>query len=313
MANVSPFSCPGGCACRRSCGELYCSERCRDAHAARCHDCLCVGAVGEAEALTDPLVRFKVVAVQSNEILLLAAEVVVAVLRGGDSSFRGFVQEPWDAVVLRAAALRGEAPADGAKDLAESLRDICAEAAPLLSAALASRGFGAREAARVDARWLARIIGMFEQNNVGVRRYHPLNDECRPCGVHLPVGGASALEGTALYATICCANHACDQSCDILYALPDEPDGDPDAATAPFGAPLEATLVARRAVKAGDELTIAYIETDAPRDARREALADYGFNCACARCEANDSESEWEDDDDDEATAASAGEPNGAQ
>ena len=94
--------------------------------------------------------------------------------------------------------------------------------------------------------------------------------------------GMPPLEGTALYSTICCANHACDQSCDVLYAAPSEPGGEPGPGR--FGAPLRASLVARRAVAAGDELTIAYVDTDAPWQERRAALADYGFLCRCSRC-----------------------------
>ena len=42
-----------------------------------------------------------------------------------------------------------------------------------------------------------------------------------------------------------------------------------------------------RAVRAGEELTIAYIETDAPRSSRRAKLASgYHFDCGCARCSA---------------------------
>ncbi|KAH8055848.1 SET domain-containing protein [Aureococcus anophagefferens] len=296
--------------CADGCGELYCSAACRDAHRRRCHRALCVGPVAEADAAADPLVRYKILATESNEILFLAADVVAAAL------------------------------ADGA-------------------AAAAFLPF-----TRVTPEWLARIVGTFEQNNVGVRLRHPLDDDdddeaeddddddddeaeaedggavahaasledvdrlaaapgavavvkfsaawCAPCRAMAPVfaalaealpearfvavdvdelalagcpppddgdgddgatadtddgdgtddGGGGAygmppLEGTALYSTICCANHACDQSCDVLYAAPSEPGG--ELGPGRFGAPLRASLVARRAVAAGDELTIAYM------------------------------------------------------
>ena len=70
----------GVSACARDCGELYCSEACRDAAWAGGHCHLCVGHVSEAEAADHPMVRFKVNAASSNEILLLAGAVVADML-----------------------------------------------------------------------------------------------------------------------------------------------------------------------------------------------------------------------------------------
>ena len=50
-------------------------------------------------------------------------------------------------------------------------------------------------------------------------------------------------------------------------------------------------IVTTRAVRAGEELTIAYIETDAPRSSRRAKLASgYHFECGCARCSTESAE-----------------------
>ncbi|KAH8061895.1 SET domain-containing protein [Aureococcus anophagefferens] len=263
-----------------------------------------------------------------------------------------------------AALVCGECLAflDLGRDLLEA---VAAGASPRVAAdAAVARGGGP-----VTPEWLARIVGTFEQNNVGVRLRHPLDDDdddeaeddddddddedeaedgapwrgrpdaaarfeagalptfvllrdgdelarvegaderrCArssrrwlpaaddgdaddarrptPTTATAPTTAAAAprhaaLEGTALYSTICCANHACDQSCDVLYAAPSEPGGEPGPGR--FGAPLRASLVARRAVAAGDELTIAYVDTDAPWQERR-ALADSRFLCRCSRC-----------------------------
>ena len=102
---------PEGVCCHAQCGELYCSTRCRDEHVRRGHGCLCVGHITEQTASTDPLFQYKVLAAQSNEILLLAAEVAVLWLGRGDEAFTSFVREPWDAVITKAASLRGEADA----------------------------------------------------------------------------------------------------------------------------------------------------------------------------------------------------------
>ncbi|KAH8082923.1 SET domain-containing protein [Aureococcus anophagefferens] len=389
--------------CADGCGELYCSAACRDAHRRRCHRALCVGPVAEADAAADPLVRYKILATESNEILFLAADVVAAALADGAAAaaFLPFTRAlgPSSPTPRRS----GDDARDGAL-LGEALRRLCGDAAPLLRDALAARGFANAADVVVTPEWLARIVGTFEQNNVGVRLRHPLDDDdddeaeddddddddedeaedggavaraasledvdrlaaapgavavvkfsaawCAPCRAMAPAfaalaealpearfvavdvdevpdaaarfeagalptsrsraarrrttatptttltadtddgdgtddGGGGAygmppLEGTALYSTICCANHACDQSCDVLYAAPSEPGG--ELGPGRFGAPLRASLVARRAVAAGDELTIAYVDTDAPWQERRAALADYGFLCRCSRC-----------------------------
>ena len=47
-----------------------------------------------------------------------------------------------------------------------------------------------------------------------------------------------------------------------------------------------AVLVATRDIRAGEEVTVCYIDAPpgTPLAARREALRDYGFHCDCARC-----------------------------
>ena len=174
----------------------------------------------------------------------------------GDEAFTSFLREPWDAVITKAASLRGEADAG---ELAASLRALCGDAAPLLRAALTPH-FGER-ASIVDADWLARIIGTFEQNNIGIRRGHPLDgadkDDWPP------------LEGTALYSAACRANHACAPSCDVVYE---------------DGGPLRVALVAARDIREGEELTISYVDSDQDAVDRRAATADYGFLCECPRC-----------------------------
>lgn len=47
-----------------------------------------------------------------------------------------------------------------------------------------------------------------------------------------------------------------------------------------------AVVTARGPIKQGQEITISYIDEDAPFGERREMLRDYGFLCDCARCAA---------------------------
>jgi len=96
--------------------------------------------LAEADAAADPLVRYKILATESNEILFLAADVVAAALADGAAAaaFLPFTRVPWDRVVADAAALRGDDARDGAL-LGEALRRLCGDAAPLLRDALAAR------------------------------------------------------------------------------------------------------------------------------------------------------------------------------
>ncbi|KAJ8599610.1 hypothetical protein CTAYLR_004678 [Chrysophaeum taylorii] len=254
-----------GTVCACACGEMYCDEACRASH--RSHETLCVGKISDSDAAAHPLVAFKTLAVESNEILLLAADLLVT------DRPAGFVSEKWDDVVRVAATLRGEPPEDG---LEENLRDLVATAAALLSEATG------RPVTPDD---ISRVVGMFEQNNVGVRK------EC---------DGFPPLEGTALYARCCSANHSCDPNCDILYEGP------------PF-VPLEARLVANRDIEGGDELTISYVDENADTQTRRWATAEYGFLCRCPRCErdsvSSSSSSSSPDDDDVDCDGGNGGEP----
>ena len=79
--------------------------------------------------------------------------------------------------------------------------------------------------------------------------------------------------GTALFDRLACINHSCAPNAEVWPSR----DGS-----------HEARLVARRAIAAGDEVTISYIDANqraGVRERRRE-LCEYGFVCACAKCEA---------------------------
>ncbi len=43
-------------------------------------------------------------------------------------------------------------------------------------------------------------------------------------------------------------------------------------------------ITAKRAIRAGEEITISYIDEDVALADRDEALKDYGFTCECSRC-----------------------------
>lgn len=161
--------------CAQACGELYCSAQCRDQAWRGGHCLLCVGHVSDEDAAEHPLVQFKILAVQTNEILLMASAVLARMIlrrEGSDDSldpFSAFVQEPWDTVAQSPA---GADPAE----LQGVLRSLCDDTARLLREAFGAVPGGPREAmaAFVSADRVSRIVGMFEQNQLGIRCKSPL-------------------------------------------------------------------------------------------------------------------------------------------
>jgi hypothetical protein len=81
-------------------------------------------------------------------------------------------------------------------------------------------------------------------------------------------------------------NHSCSPNVVILYR------------THEWGEPLVAHVVALRDIEEGEELCISYIDADIPYEARREALANYGFSCNCIKCERERNGDEVEDEND---------------
>jgi hypothetical protein len=83
------------------------------------------------------------------------------------------------------------------------------------------------------------------------------------------------LDGTAMYALTCKMNHSCDPNVIVLYKRTD------------YGSqhPLAVFVVALKAIAAGEELTISYIDKSDGYTSRQEALQNYGFACSCSKCE----------------------------
>uniref|UniRef100_A0A7S3NGY7 SET domain-containing protein n=1 Tax=Aureoumbra lagunensis TaxID=44058 RepID=A0A7S3NGY7_9STRA len=251
------------------CGEIFCSIQCQKAEA---HNRLCVGSI-ESEA--HPLVQFKKLAVQSNEILLLVAD---ALVNCDENALKKFVREPWDQVVAKARELRSEPPDN---NLAQSLCELCQEAATLLQQA----GFS-----NCTYDEVSRTIGLFEQNNIGISRLLEFsNEEEQQQYSH-------CLYGTALFALCCAANHSCDPNCSVIFIANDY---------AP-SSPLAAFLVANRDIPKNHELTISYIDENASKGRRRLATADYGFICSCARCSSSSSSSQEANETDEDADSTNS-------
>jgi len=178
--------------CERQCGEMYCSEKCKQAHWHQSHKLLCTGHAKEEDAL----VQFKIHAVRSNEIFLMVADMFAGVccyvesqglgLQGGptggptggcleqqqaaasqlvESTFGSYVREQWwDAAV----APKNSDP----QELTDALQVLVKDSYNFLSEALDIAGRGLSGV--LTAELMSRTIGMFEQNNVGVQLRSPL-------------------------------------------------------------------------------------------------------------------------------------------
>lgn len=171
--------------CDKECGEMYCSSKCAKAHWNRSHCLLCTGLMVEH----DPLVKFKEHAVQNNEILLMVADHFAEVCtyvnaalshvedidqrkqcaenaaREVTQPYASFVRNLWWDVAIP------EREEDREK-LADSLKTMVQESWSHINAALGLEALGLDDI--LSAEYMSRTIGMFEQNNVGVRLQSPL-------------------------------------------------------------------------------------------------------------------------------------------
>ena len=54
-----------------------------------------------------------------------------------------------------------------------------------------------------------------------------------------------------------------------------------------------AVILALRQIHPGEEISISYIDEEAPLEERRQELADYGFACRCGKCTAEAGRGPW--------------------
>ena len=89
--------------------------------------------------------------------------------------------------------------------------------------------------------------------------------------------GLPPIDGAALYSTGAQMNHSCVPNVDYTWSL-----------RTSSCSSAKATFKANRAIRAGEELTIAYCDIAQGGDVgvwRRRLLEDFGFVCNCERCE----------------------------
>jgi hypothetical protein len=151
--------------CRFACGHVYCSAECEVDAWETHHRHLCTGPCTSDDA---PLVLFKQLAVQTNEILLLVAEWWVTQHTNNDSKeYADFQDPPWWEV--ETADLKTQPGGFiAASELETTLRRICQDAAALLQQALPD------DIPPISDLDIAKRIGACAQNAMGIRQRHPL-------------------------------------------------------------------------------------------------------------------------------------------
>lgn len=303
----APVPCTGGCA------AVFCSAKCAQA-AWDAHHCLLCNGPHSSRA-SDALASFHAHARRTNDIFLLAARVIAAVVLQAERTLGGHAAAAAAPPEARFAALRAAwrpyaaahavpwsvcvsipddvAPAD-APAFRATLATLCDSSRTRLAAALPE--YASLFPALFSPQLYQHLIGLFELNNLDlvvespVENYflyiddledgsevkHTAQQLTQPLLDALDAGYATPLDGTGFFPFVACANHSCAPN---LASLKGEHDVDGTA-----------VLVATRDVRAGEELCVCYI--DAPPGAslaqRREALRDYGFVCNCTRCAAEE-------------------------
>lgn len=213
--------------CWHACGEMYCSERCRDAAYAEHHEALCVGRV---DSELHPLVVFKKHAVEHNELFLLAAHVVVRVfntIRASETAggldlgyaqrfMDSFCHRPWLEVITAARQSRKAAAHDHGDDgddededddefSQEMLQQLLDESYTSLAMALFlppspffTEGQGKGPLAELfTPDFYSHLLGLLEMNQNAIRIVSPLQTYATLLHDHLFPSEAQAQE-TAL-------------------------------------------------------------------------------------------------------------------
>ncbi|BBN16381.1 protein MpATXR10 [Marchantia polymorpha subsp. ruderalis] len=302
---LSPItSCPGGCA-----EDVFCSDMCADEAWRTYHSLLCAGPNSLCEN-KKALAQFKEHACDSNDIFLVAAQVIAgtilqarnlkneilknATAKGKEprQQTHDILLEAWEPFAMGFKKLWWEAvalPDDVDPSQEDSFRDqfkeLAIESLNYLKEAIYEEEYDPL----FDLEVYGHIIGMFELNNLEIVVPSPVEDYFIYID-DLPKDDQSAHAGTVTrpfldalgseYATYCtgtgffalqsCVNHSCRPN---AKAFKREEDRD--------GA---AVLLAIRPIRKGEEITISYIDENHDLEERQALLADYGFVCSCSRC-----------------------------
>jgi len=282
----------GNLGVRCACGELYCSEGCRQAAFSSHHWAMCVA----NEADDSALVKFKTHALEvagSGDTLVLAAMLLASLVAqsGGDlARLHALVSE---LLTFSHGRYSEIARAGENEDWEEWLTaDTLGTSFNYIKESMQIKHALFVEVFR-DFELFDRVLGIFERNNVDVnpRQPNPIGtltskqvkklvarfmeevwDEEEMSGTFeegLEQSELPEFHGTGFFPTISRLNHSCDCNARLDY------DG------------RQGFCVATQDIAEGSEIVISYLgrrtsELSTPE--RLEMLKDYGFTCACKRC-----------------------------
>ncbi|RLM66596.1 histone-lysine N-methyltransferase ATXR2 [Panicum miliaceum] len=291
----SIVACPGGCE-----GELYCSQSCADSDWDSYHSLLCTGSKTEPSRRS-ALQKFVEHANGTNDIFLVAAKAITFTLlrykklqrhpASHESSFlllmeawkplsMGFKKRWWECV-----ALPEDIDSSEEDSFRQQMRDLAFVSLQLLKDAI----FDPECAPLFSLDVYGHIIGMFELNNLDLVVASPVEDYFihiddlpesekeeaeKATGPFLDALGEDysvPCEGTAFFPLQSCMNHSC---CPNAKAFKRDEDKDGHA-----------VILALKPISKGEEITISYIDEDLSYEERQVQLADYGFTCACSKCQ----------------------------
>lgn len=283
--------------CRHGSRATFCSKACESAANLGFNKYFCATRGPKRAALK----AFEQHAMEEGENFLFGARLVSEVLARADALQRKrpgsdvascttearkvlapFCRGPWWEI---AETPPGLTPAE-ATSFHKEMRDAASESLALLQKLLVECGEPASRLRWLDLKEWGGMLGLARQNNVCCELFNPTSEvvpmlRCHAAAVPSPELDALLARlpralpdviGTALYSELACINHSCAPNAEVRAA--------------PSGC-AEALVVATRPIAPGTEITISYIDANQRANVteRRRELLEYGFVCACEKCE----------------------------
>ncbi|KAK9133571.1 hypothetical protein Scep_013099 [Stephania cephalantha] len=307
------FALPSLVPCPGSCGEAYyCSKLCAGTDWDQSHSLLCTGE-GSRAICREALMKFVEHANETNDIFLLAAKAIAfTILRyqklkvyglqgeharrnGKSRSDFSLLLEAWKPMSMgfkrrwwECVALPEDVDCCDEVSFRKQIRDLASMSLQLLKEAI----YDKECAPLFSLDIYGHIIGMFELNNLDLVVASPVEDYflyiddlppddketaeriTRPILDALGDDYSVCCQGSAFFPLQSCMNHSCQPNAKA-FKRDEDRDG-------------QATIIALRTILKGEEITVSYIDENLPLEDRRTQLADYGFECRCAKCKEED-------------------------
>lgn len=282
--------CCGGCA-----DVYYCSIACRDASWKAHHSLMCSGVLNNDGK--EWCNAFYEHAYNTNDIFILAGKAMSMVVLDAYRAINELHLSPQDALVRAwkpfkmgykkkwwdSVALPRDVDPSNEDQFRADLKELANDSFTLYSHAV-ELGHPhmysvCSDVIHIDV-W-GSLIGMFELNNLSIVGRGPCSffqygeDQIKKrlkSDDFVEEFMDAILEGTGFYRLHSCMNHSCEPNCRAMLPESNSENN-------------KAIIHAVRAIEAGEELTVSYVEEDEPYNERQEQLRDYGFECLCSKCE----------------------------